>query len=277
MTAIVGVHRVRASHIEVVGKVRWVRPIVAEDFKLLRSMTTKTPKATMPAPTQIHFFGGRKGISDTAYPDLDAFWDDVVAAYHAELKALREAGCTFVQMDETCLPKLADPKIQGVLKARGDDWRSLAETYSDVVNRIVAGKPEGMTIGIHSCRGNSQGHWQAQGGYDPVADIMFNKVRVSAYFLEYDSPRAGDFTPLSLVPESTMIVLGLVSTKHRELESADSLKRRIDEASRYVPLERLCLSPQCGFSSSYFGHPLTVDDEIRKLERVVEVARDVWG
>jgi 5-methyltetrahydropteroyltriglutamate--homocysteine methyltransferase len=270
-------HTVKASYIEVTGKVRWERPILVEDYRYLRSLTTKTPKMTMPAPTQIHFFGGRAGIDRDAYPDLDGFWDDMVAAYLSELNALAEAGCTFVQIDETCLPKLADPRIREVLRQRGDDWEDLAEIYSDVMRRILAGVPAGLTVGLHACRGNSQGHWQASACYDPVAEIMFRKVKPAAYFLEFDSPRAGDFSPLAKVAEDTVIVLGLVSTKSAELEDADTLKRRIEEASRYVPLERLCLSPQCGFSSSYFGHPLTLDDEIRKIERVVQVAREVWG
>jgi 5-methyltetrahydropteroyltriglutamate--homocysteine methyltransferase len=269
---------VRATAIEVTGKVR--RPaagLLLNDFKFVKALTQRTPKVTMPAPTQIYWFAGRAGVSKTAYPDLAAFWDDAARAWREEIAALAAAGCSYVQIDETCLPKLSDPKMQAVLARRGDDWRTLLETFTSVAAEIVRDPPPGMTVVLHHCRGNSRGHWQAEGSYELVAENMFQRIPVVAHLLEYDSPRAGDFTPLRLVPASKTIVLGLVSTKVRALESADDLKRRIDEASRYVPLDRLSLSPQCGFASSHSGHPLTVDDQTRKLELVVKVAREVWG
>jgi len=231
----------------------------------------------MPAPNQIYWFGGRSQVDKDIYPDLAPCWDDLVAAYRAEIAALAAAGCRYIQIDETCLPKLSDPNMQDVLTKRGDDWRALIEIFTDTVARVVADPPDGVTIVMHHCRGNSRGHWQAEGSYEMVAENMFNRIPVAAHFLEYDSPRAGDFSPLRLVPDDKMIVLGLVSTKIPALESADDIKRRIDEASQYIPLERLCLSPQCGFSSSHSGHPLTLDDQKRKIELMMSVADDVWG
>jgi 5-methyltetrahydropteroyltriglutamate--homocysteine methyltransferase len=269
---------VPATAIEVTGPVR--RPaagLVIGDFRFLNGLAKRTPKVTMPAPTQIYWFAGRQGISRSAYPEIEAFWDDVVAAWREEIEALAAAGCTYVQIDETCLPKMSDPKMQATLARRGDDWQALLETFTAVVSRIVTNSPPGMTVALHHCRGNSRGHWQAEGSYEAVAEHMFQRIPVAAHMLEYDSPRAGDFAPLRLVPASKTIVLGLVSTKLRALETAEDLERRIDEASRYVPLDRLCLSPQCGFASSHSGHPLTDEDQRRKLELIVEVARKVWG
>lgn len=269
---------VQATRIEVTGRVSWPDGgILLRDFEYLKSVTSRTPKMTMPAPTQIYWFGGRANIDAGAYPVLEEFWDDIVAAYRAEIAALAAAGCTYVQIDETCLPKISDPKMQKILTDRGDDWQGLIGIFADAVRRITESPPEGMTVALHHCRGNSRGHWQAEGSYETVAERMFNEIPAAAHFLEYDSPRAGDFSPLRFVPDDKTIVLGLVSTKLRELETPDALKRRIDEASAYVPLERLCLSPQCGFSSSHSGHPLQIDDQKRKLETVIAVARDVWG
>jgi 5-methyltetrahydropteroyltriglutamate--homocysteine methyltransferase len=269
---------VRATAIEVTGRVR--RPaagLVVRDFEFVKRLARATPKVTMPAPTQIYWFAGRQGISKAVYPDIAAFWDDAVAAWREEIAALAAAGCSYVQIDETCLPKLADPKMQATLAKRGDDWRALLEVFTSVAAAIVRDPPSGTIVVLHHCRGNSRGHWQAEGSYETVAEHMFQRIPVAAHLLEYDSPRAGDFAPLRLVPANKTIVLGLVSTKLRELETADALKRRIDEASRYVSLERLCLSPQCGFASSHSGHPLTEDDQRRKLELIMRVAREVWG
>lgn len=269
---------VPATRIEVTGKVNWPEGgILTGDHAYLKSVATAAPKMTMPAPTQIYWFGGRAGIDADAYPDLDEFWADMIAVYRAEIAALAAAGCRYIQIDETCLPKISDPKMQAVLTARGDDWTQLAGVFARVVAAITADPPPGVTVALHHCRGNSRGHWQAEGSYETVAERMFNEIPAAAHFLEYDSPRAGDFSPLRFVPASKTIVLGLVSTKLRDLEDADALKRRIDEAAKYVPLDRLCLSPQCGFSSSHSGHPLTLDDQTRKLELIVDIARDVWG
>jgi len=231
----------------------------------------------LPAPTQVHFFAGTTGISESAYSDVEQFWDDMVAAYRAELQALGEAGCTYVQIDETCLPKLADPAIQQVVARRGDDWRAVTRKYAEIINRIIASAPAGMHIAIHHCRGNNAGLWQAQAGYDAVAEIIFNEIKAPAYLLEYDSERAGDFAPLRFMPKDKTVVLGLVSTKNTRVESADELKSRIDEASRYVPLDRLCLGPQCGFSCGFAGSPMTYESQTQKLQRIVEVARAVWN
>ena len=273
-----GASKVAATAIGVTGPISWPEGgILVKDFTFLRSVAKQTPKITMPAPNQIYWFAGRSGVDHEAYPDLDVMWDDLIAVYRAEIAALAAAGCTYIQVDETSLVKIPDPAMQKVLTDRGDDWRALIDTFSRVSAAIMADPPPGVTIALHHCRGNSRGHWQAQGGYELVADKLFNEVACHAHFLEYDSPRAGDFAPLRFVPDGKIIVLGLVSTKLRELERADDLKRRIDEASKYVSLERLCLSPQCGFSSSHSGHPLTIDDEKRKLELVVSIAEDVWG
>jgi 5-methyltetrahydropteroyltriglutamate--homocysteine methyltransferase len=231
----------------------------------------------MPAPQMLYQFATRATVSEEAYPDLTALWDDLAEAYGAELRALSEAGCTYVQLDEVMTSCLCDPKQRTKFAARGDDPDAMLGAYARAINRIVADRPKGMTIALHTCRGNYQGHWMAEGGYDPIAERVFNEIKVDAFFLEYDSPRAGGFEPLRFVPQDRTIVLGLVSTKTPELESADILRKRIEEASRYVPLERLCLSPQCGFSSNYLGNPVTIDDEKRKLELVVKVAQSVWG
>ncbi len=269
---------VPATRIGVSGKVSWPKGgILLNDFNYLKPLTSRTIKMTMPAPNQIYWFGGRDLISRDAYPDLGPFWDDLIAVYRAEIAALAAAGCRYIQIDETCLPKLSDPNMQDVLTKRGDDWRALIEIFTDTMARVAADPPDGVTIVMHHCRGNSRGHWQAEGSYEMVAENMFNRIPVAAHFLEYDSPRAGDFSPLRVVPDDKMIVLGLVSTKIPALESADDIKRRIGEASQYIPIERLCLSPQCGFSSSHSGHPLTLDDQKRKIELMMSVADDVWG
>ena len=231
---------------------------------------------TLPAPTQVHMFAAKDGISHAVYPDIDEFWNDMVAAYHAELRALGDAGCTYVQIDETSMPKLADPAIQDVVRRRGQDWRAVLETYADVMNRIIRGAPEGMTVAVHHCRGNNAGRWMATAGYDAVAEMLFGTVEAKIYLLEYDTPRAGDFAPLRFMPKDKIAILGLVSTKSNRVEPADELKRRIDEAARVMPLDRLGLGPQCGFSCGFAGSDLTYDSQVQKLRRIVEVARDVW-
>jgi len=258
-------------------RIEWKGSVNLDAFTFLKSITKGTPKVTLPAPTQVHFFAGTDGISKAVYPDVEQFWDDMVAAYHAELAALGGAGCTYVQIDETCLPKLADPEIQAVIARRGDDWRRVVDKYAEVINRILAGAPAGMHIAIHHCRGNNAGLWQAQAGYDAVAEVIFNKVQAQSYLLEYDSPRAGDFAPLRFMPKNKIAMLGLVSTKSNRLETADELKTRIDEASKYLPLDRLCLGPQCGFSCGFAASPVTYESQIKKLGRIVEVARAVWN
>ena len=260
----------------VIDKVRHVKDIQLADFQYLKSCTRRTAKVCIPSPTMLHFRGGRAGISKQHYPELEPdFYEDVAKAYGEELASLSKAGCNYVQMDDTNLAYLCDDKMRAAAKARGDDPDELPHRYAKFINRVVAKKPAGMTLAVHLCRGNFQSTWAAQGGYEPVAEAMFS-CGVDGFFMEFDGARAGGFEPLRLVPEGKRVVLGLVTTKSGALEEKDELKRRIDEAARYVPLENLCLSPQCGFSSTHHGNRLTEDEQWRKLERVVEVARDVW-
>ena len=258
------------------SKLVWTAPIHGEDFKLLRSLTRALPKLTIPGPCALHFRGGDEAVTAHAYRDVDEFWNDTVKAYHDELSALAAAGCTYVQIDETAFAKFGDPAVQATLAARGDDWRRLIDAYIDVTNRVLRGA-NGIRVGMHLCRGNRGGHWHAEGSYDLVADKLFNALDIDVFFLEYDSPRAGDFSPLRLVPKGKTIVLGLVSTKAATVEDRAALKRRIEEASRHVDLDRLGLSPQCGFASSEEGNPIPAAAQEAKLRLVVEVARDVWG
>jgi 5-methyltetrahydropteroyltriglutamate--homocysteine methyltransferase len=262
---------------KVVDRITWNGPQNANDFRFLKSLTDRTPKITLPGPCYIHYRAGRDNISRDAYPDLDLFWSDLVAAYHEEMRSLAEAGCSYLQIDETSLVKLGDPRAQALLKERGDDWRDLLKTYIDAVNAVAAGVPEGMTVGVHICRSQDP-TWQADVGYDPIAEPLFNDMKIGVYFLEYDNARAGSFAPLAAVPPGKIVVLGLVASKLPELESADALKRRIEEASRYIKLEQLALSPQCGFSTSPTEHVgVTEEMERAKLKLIVDVAREVWG
>jgi 5-methyltetrahydropteroyltriglutamate--homocysteine methyltransferase len=270
-------HRMARRIPTVVDRIAWKGPQNADDFRFLKSLTTRTPKITLPGPCYIHYRAGRANISRDVYPDLDAFWSDLVEAYVQEMRSLADAGCRYLQIDETSLVKLGDPRVRQLLAERGDDWRDLLRIYVDVVNAVVAGAPEGMTIGIHVCRSQDPS-WQADVGYDPIAEPLFNAMKVDNYFLEYDNARAGTFAPLRCVPEGKFVVLGLVASKVSELESVDVLKQRIEEASRYVKLEQLGLSPQCGFATSAAEH-VTVTEEVErtKLARIVEVAQQVWG
>src|SRR5712691_995973 len=263
--------------IQVHAKLTRERGIFTEHFKFLKNITTRTPKVSLPSPTMLHFWGGRAAIDASVYPDLDAFWADAVGIWVAEINALHALGCTYVQIDDVTFPLLCDPRGQAALRRRGDDPATILDTYAGVLNRIVAGTPEGMTIGLHMCRGNNRGKWMGSGGYEYISEVVFRTIDIANFFMEYDTERAGDFRPLRHVPPGKTVILGLVSTKTPKLESKDDLKRRIDEAAPYLPLERLCLSPQCGFASNFDGNPLTIDDERRKLALVVETAREVWG
>ena len=251
--------------------------IFAEHFTFLKSLTTRTPKISLPSPSMLHFWGGRAAIDSTAYRDIDEFWNDAVGIWSAEIAELHALGCRYVQIDDVTVPLICDPHGQDALRARGDDPRAILETYAGVLNRIAAGAPEDVTIGMHMCRGNNRGKWMGSGGYEYVSEVVLRNISINNFFMEYDSDRAGDFQPLRHVPKGKHVILGLVSTKTPVLESRDTIKRRIDEASRYLPLDQLCLSPQCGFASNFMGNPLTIDDERRKLELVVETAREVWG
>jgi 5-methyltetrahydropteroyltriglutamate--homocysteine methyltransferase len=263
--------------LHVTGKVRHVRPIQVEDFLYLKSMTRRTPKVSIPSPTMLHFRGGREAISREAYPDLEDFFADVAAAYRTEIRALADAGCTYLQLDDTNLAYLCDPKLREGARARGDDPNELPRRYAKLINAAIAERPAGMTICTHLCRGNFKSAWVAEGGYEPVAEVLFNELAVDGYFLEYDDARSGGFAPLRFLPEGKTVVLGLVTTKVGELESKDALKRRIDEAAKVVPLDQLCLSPQCGFSSTVHGNDIARESQVAKLHLVVETAREVWG
>ena len=260
----------------VTGRVACSRPIMAEHFAYLRSVTTQTPKMTIPSPSMLHLRGGRAAISREVYPELDAFWDDVAAAYRAAIGHLAAAGCRYLQLDDITFAYLCDPKIQATCRANGDDPAALPQRYARTINAALRDKPADMVVTIHTCRGNFKSAWVAEGGYGPVVEAMFS-TDVDAWFMEFDTARAGSFEPLRALPPGKKVVLGLVSTKLGELESGDALMRRIDEAAQIVPLEQLCLSPQCGFSSTHHGNALSQDDQWRKLERVVEVAAAVWG
>jgi len=261
----------------VTGRVRHVKPIQVEDFRFLQSITRRTPKVTIPSPTMLHFRGGREAISREAYPDLEVFFADVAAAYRAEIRALAEAGCRYLQLDDTNLAYLCDEKMREGARQRGDDPNELPRRYARLINAAIADHPPEMTICVHLCRGNFKSAWVAEGGYEPVAEVLFNDLTVDGYFLEYDDARSGDFAPLRFVPKGKIVVLGLVTTKLDQLESKDVLKRKIDEAARLMPLEQLCLSPQCGFSSTVHGNLIAVEDQRAKLRLVVETAREVWG
>jgi 5-methyltetrahydropteroyltriglutamate--homocysteine methyltransferase len=264
----------------VTGKVRHAKNIQRPDFEYLKSQVAPgcTPKVSIPSPTMLHFRGGRAGISREAYPELEPdFYEDVARAYGEELRSLYEAGCRYVQMDDTNLAYLCDDKMREAARARGDDPNELPHRYARFINRVVAQKPVGMTLAVHLCRGNFKSTWAAQGGYEPVAEALLTEMKVDAYFLEYDDARSGDFRPLRFLPKGKIVVLGLVTTKLGTLEKKDALKRRIDEAATYAPLEQLCLSPQCGFSSTVHGNNIAVEAQRQKLALVVETAREVWG
>src|SRR5215471_15288679 len=259
------------------SKIAWTKPIHVDDFQRLRALTSAVPKITIPGPCAVHFRGGDAAVTAHAYRDVDEFWADTVAAFRAELVALADAGCTYVQIDETAFAKFGDPDVRAALAARGDDWSRLIDTYIDVTNRVLAGLPGSLAVGMHLCRGNRGGTWHAEGSYDAVAERLFNQLAIAFYLLEYDSPRAGDFAPLRHVPKDKRIVLGLVSTKSSAVEDKDALKRRLDAASRFIDLDRLAVSPQCGFASVAEGNPITQEAQEAKLRLIVELAHDVWG
>ena len=259
----------------VTGKVACSKPIMVNDFSYLKQNTRQTAKFTMPSPAMLHLRGGRSSISKEVYPDLDAFWVDTSAAWARAIRHLADAGCTYLQLDDVSFSYLCDPKIQDTCRKNGDDPAQLPRTYADAVTNALKNRPAGMTVTMHTCRGNFKSSWVASGGYESVAEAMFS-CDVDAFFMEFDSERAGGFEPLRHLPKGKKVVLGLVTSKSPALEEKDFIKRRIEEAGKYVPLENLCLSPQCGFSSTHHGNSLTEDEQWRKLERIVEIARQVW-
>ena len=261
----------------VTDKLRRSRPVMVEPFKFLASVTERTAKLCIPSPSMLHMRGGRPAIDRAAYPKLDEFWADAAQAYRDEIRDLAAAGCTYLQLDDVSFAYLCDEKIRDGYRKRGDDPEAAPRTYADTINAALRERPPGMTVTIHTCRGNFKSTWMASGGYEPVAEVVFGGLDVDGYFLEYDTERAGGFEPLRFVPKGKKVVLGLVTSKSPELEDKDTIKRRIAEAAKHMPLEDLCLSPQCGFSSTHHGNKLTEDDQWRKLELVAEVAREVWG
>ncbi len=274
-------HRTARRIPAVVSRIEWGGPRNAQDFAVLKSAAASaaaiTPKVTLPGPAYIHYRAGRDNIDRRVYPSLDEFWADLVRAYHQELRALYDAGCRYVQIDETSLVKLGDPRARELLKARGDDWSDLLRVYVDVINAVVAGAPEGLRVAIHICRSQDPS-WQADVGYDPIADAIFNRLNIATYLLEYDNPRAGNFAPLRLLPSGKGVVLGLVSSRNPRLETVEELTRRIEEAARFAPLDRLALCPHCGFATSTAtSTPEAEALQWKKLARIVETARAVWG
>lgn len=263
--------------VTVTGKLRHVQDIQTADFQFLKSVTTKTPKVTIPSPTMVHFRGGRKAIDINAYPDLDEFFEDLAQVYRDEVTSLYNAGSRYIQFDDTNLAYLCDPQLRAQAQERGDDPNELPHAYAALINAVIDKRPKDLTVAIHLCRGNMKSAWVAEGGYEPVADALFNELHVDGYFLEYDDARSGNFEPLRFVPKGKTVVLGLVTSKAPALESVADITRRIDEASRYVRLENLCLSPQCGFASTVHGNQLTEADQWAKMERIIDVTREVWG
>ena len=268
----------RPAAMRVSDRVTLKEPIFADHFRFLQScVTTATPKLTIPSPSMVHFRGQRAAIDEDVYPDLDAFWSDLTTAYAAEVRALGDLGCTYLQFDDTSLAYLNDPKQRDYATRMGSDAEHLHEDYIRHINEALAGRPDEMTVTAHLCRGNFQSSWVAEGGYDFIAEALFNDLGVDGLFLEYDDARSGGFEPLRFVPKNKFVVLGLVTTKTGALESKDQLKRRIEEASRHVDIEQLCLSGQCGFSSTVEGNALTHDEQWAKLALIVDTAREVWG
>ncbi len=271
-----------AAALSVHDRVRLGHTIFGDAFSYLRDRAAELapamrPKLTIPSPSMVHYRGGRAAISRDVYPDLEAFWADLTAAYAEQLRRLGDLGCTYLQLDDTSLAYLNDPAQREMVAAQGGDAEHQHEQYIRTINAALKNRPDGMQVTTHMCRGNFRSSWAAQGSYDFVAEALFTQLDVDGFFLEYDDERSGGFEPLRFVPPGKQVVLGLVTTKRGELESKDDLKRRVEAASRFVPLEQLCLSPQCGFSSTVEGNVLTVEQERAKLRLVVETAAEIWG
>ena len=270
------IHRA-PSALRVTGRLARPHPIFVEHFRYLQSVARVMPKLTLPSPSILHFRGGRGVIDREAYPDLAQFYADLARVYAEEVADLGAAGCRYLQLDEVNFAYLCDPTLRREVQSYGEDPDELPHTYARLINGAIASRPADMTVCMHLCRGNFEGAWLAEGGYEPVAEVLFNEINVTGYFLEYDTARAGDFSPLRLLPKGKTVVLGLISSKRGALESKDELKRRIDEAAQFIPLEQLALSPQCGFASGERGNKLTQAEQFAKLALLVEVAREIWG
>ncbi len=260
----------------VVGKVSRGEPIFVDDFKFLKTVAKATPKVTMPSPTILHFRGGREAIDAKAYPDMAEFYHDLAKVYQTEIGELAAAGLRYVQIDEVNFAYLCDPALRDDVKKLGEDPTTLPKTYAKLLNDSIKGLPADMTVCMHLCRGNFAGNWVAEGGYEPVAELLFNEINVNGYVLEYDSARAGGFEPLRFLPKGKVAVIGLVTTKNSTMETKDAIKRRVEEATKFTSLDQLALSPQCGFSSGIGGETMTVEREMEKLALIVETAREIW-
>jgi len=267
----------QAKGLRVTGKIGFSTHPMLDHFRFLRDHTKAAPKMTIPSPSVLHFRGGRKAVSTEIYPRMDEFYRDLGLAYRDAVQAFAHAGCRYLQLDEVNLAYLCDPEQRQILRDRGDDPDKLPRIYAEMINAAIASRPPDMAITMHLCRGNFRSSWIAQGGYEPVAELLFNQIGVDGYFMEFDTERAGGFEPLRFVPKGKTVVLGLVTSKAGALESVEELERRIADAAKYVPLDQLCLSPQCGFASTEEGNSLTEEEQWAKLARIVEVARKVWG
>ena len=259
------------------GKIGFSTHPMVDHFRFLRDHAGATPKMTIPSPSVLHFRGGRKAVSTEVYPEMEEFYRDLGLAYRGAVQAFAHTGCRYLQLDEVNLAYLCDPEQRQILRDRGDNPDALPSIYADMINAAIASRPPDMAITMHLCRGNFRSSWIAEGGYEPVAELLFNQIGVDGYFMEFDTERAGGFEPLRFVPKDKTVVLGLVTSKAGELESVEELQRRIADAAKYVPLDQLCLSPQCGFASTEEGNSLTEEEQWAKLARIVEVARKVWG
>ncbi len=264
---------------QVVGKLAWPKTgIQRKGFEFLKSLTTRTPKVTIPSLSMLHFRGGRAGVDSAAYPQMEQFFADAIAVYRAEIMDLAAAGCRYVQLDDTNLAYLCDTRLRERVRSLGEDPDQLPHLYARLINGAIADRPADMKITVHLCRGNSLSRGHAEGGYEPVAEAMFNEVKVDGFFLEYDDARSGDFAPLRFVPKGKLrIVLGVVTSKFGALEPKDAIKRRIEEAGKYMPVDQMCLSPQCGFASHTGGNLLSEEEQYAKLRHVVEIAQEIWG
>jgi 5-methyltetrahydropteroyltriglutamate--homocysteine methyltransferase len=259
------------------GQLKRTRGITTTEFSFVRANTNRTPKVTMPTPSLVHFFRLDKAVDRTVYPDMDKFWSDLIAVYREEISALAALGCRCVQLDEVPVAMLCDPSVRAQVAKAGIDPVQLIDSYIGAINAITSNRPVGLSIALHLCKGNYKGHWMAEGSYEAISEKLFNEAAVDTFFLEYESERAGGFEPLRHVPKGKNVILGLISSKGPQLESLDDLRRRVDEAGRFVSLDQAGVSPQCGFASSVGGNPLSIEDERRKLQRVVELANAVWG
>jgi len=269
-------HEVEFTAPHVTGKVRRGRAIAVDEVEFVRPLTKGIAKVTLPSPSTLHFWGGKHFAEPGVYASASEFYDDVAKVYQAELAELARAGASYVQLDEVPLAMLCDPTVRRKIKDEGEDPDDLADLYVDAINRVLAGRPESLVVGVHMCRGNFKGLYLSQGGYESIAAKLFQRANVNHFLLEYDTPRAGDFAPLRFVPKEKGVVLGLVSSKIAALESIDGLRQRVDEASKYIDAERLAISPQCGFASTVAGNPVTEDDMRAKLALVVEASQKIW-